>query len=168
LAVVDAQSLPFEDASYDAVIANHMLYHVPDRRKAFSEIRRVLQPGGRLYASTVGRNHLRELDELVFRFASRADSGGRDSFEAFLLESGLDQIAPWFSRVTLHRYADALVITEAAPLIAYILSSITWSALIGDKTAEFARFVEQELALHGAIHITKDSGIFEAFRDGGV
>jgi len=70
--------------------------------------------------------------------------------------------------VTLHRYADALVITEAAPLVAYILSSITWSPLIGDKTAEFARFVEQELALHGVIRVTKDSGIFEALRDDGV
>ncbi len=37
---MDAQSIPLPDASVDAVIANHMLYHVPDRNKAFSEIRR--------------------------------------------------------------------------------------------------------------------------------
>ena len=41
----DAQDLPFEAAAFDTVIANHMLYHVPDRR-ALAEIRRVLKPGG--------------------------------------------------------------------------------------------------------------------------
>jgi len=43
--VIDAQALPQEDASCDAFIANNMLYHVPDHRKALSEIRRVLRPG---------------------------------------------------------------------------------------------------------------------------
>ena len=58
---MDAQAIPLPDASLDAVIANHMLYHIPDRQKAFAEIRRVLKPGGRLYAATNGHNHLREL-----------------------------------------------------------------------------------------------------------
>ena len=43
---IDAQAIPFEDATLDAVIANHMLYHVPDRAAALAEIRRVLVPGG--------------------------------------------------------------------------------------------------------------------------
>ena len=40
---IDAQSIPFEDETFDAVIANHMLYHVPDRGKALAEIKRVLK-----------------------------------------------------------------------------------------------------------------------------
>jgi ubiquinone/menaquinone biosynthesis C-methylase UbiE len=36
--VIDAQSIPYENESFDMVIANHMLYHVPDRKKALSEI----------------------------------------------------------------------------------------------------------------------------------
>ncbi len=65
---IDAQAIPFADASFDMVIANHMLYHVPDRPQALAEIRRVLRPGGRLYAATGGANHLREIGELVQRF----------------------------------------------------------------------------------------------------
>lgn len=170
--VVDAQSIPFEDENFDAVVANHMLYHVPDQTKAFSEIRRVLRPGGRFYASTVGRTHLRELRELMGRFDSNAEPwGGRPPASgSFRLENGLDQILQWFSRVTLHRYEDALVITEVDPLVAYVLSTATYSTLMGmgEKRAEFTQFVEQELALHGAICVTKDSGIFEAFRDDGA
>src|SRR5215216_3134108 len=65
---IDAQSIPFEEETFDAVIANHMLYHVPDRPKAFAEIKRVLRPGGRFYAATNGENHLREIYELVEQF----------------------------------------------------------------------------------------------------
>src|SRR5437764_1240500 len=46
--LADAQALPFRDAHFDAVIANHMLYHVPDLPRAFDEIRRVLAPIGKL------------------------------------------------------------------------------------------------------------------------
>lgn len=43
---VDLQDLPFDDKSYDLVFASHVLEHVPDDRKAISEIRRVLKDGG--------------------------------------------------------------------------------------------------------------------------
>ena len=43
-AVFDAQGVPFAAESFDGVIANHMLYHVPNVQKALSEIRRVLRP----------------------------------------------------------------------------------------------------------------------------
>lgn len=65
-AVADAQALPFADATFDAVIANHMLYHIPDLPRALAEIRRVLKPAGRFYASTIGREHMHELDELIW------------------------------------------------------------------------------------------------------
>ena len=163
-AAVDAQSISFGDESFDAVIANHMLYHVPDRTEAFEEIRRVLRPGGRFYASTVGRDHLKELNELVRRFDSSADPWGGTPAEPFLLENGLAQISKWFSKVSLRRYEDALVVTEAEPLVAYVLSTAAGSTLAGARLMEFIYFVEQELAVCGAIHVTKDSGIFEAWR----
>src|SRR6266498_4886670 len=58
---IDAQSIPFEDETFDAVIANFMLYHVPDRPKALQEIKRILKPGGKLIAATVGNNHMKEV-----------------------------------------------------------------------------------------------------------
>jgi SAM-dependent methyltransferase len=42
----DLTNLPFEDASFDAVMCSHVLEHVPDDRRAMSEIRRVLVPSG--------------------------------------------------------------------------------------------------------------------------
>jgi ubiquinone/menaquinone biosynthesis C-methylase UbiE len=157
-AVIDAQAIPYEDASFDGVIANHMLYHVPDRPKALAEIRRVLRPGGKLYAATNGRAHLRELSSFV------PEQSSDFSHElVFDLENGRDQLAPWFSTILLHRYDDALVITEAEPLMAYFLSTRIASALDDEVRADLARRVEQELAAHGAIPVTKDMGLFEAW-----
>jgi SAM-dependent methyltransferase len=161
-AVIDVQAIPYEDESFDGVIANHMLYHVPDRPKALAEIRRVLRPGGKLFAATNGQAHLRELNRFV---PERETDFGRE--HGFNLEDGRDELAPWFSTILLHRYDDALVITEAEPLIAYFLSTRIASALDGDTQAELARRVEQELAAHGAIHVTKDSGLFEAWKHDG-
>jgi len=64
---IDAQSIPLEDESLDGVIANHMLYHVPDRSRALAEIRRVLRPNGHLFATTIGLNHLKEMSNWIRR-----------------------------------------------------------------------------------------------------
>jgi SAM-dependent methyltransferase len=58
--VGDVQDLPFPDASFDAVVAAWMLYHVPDLDRALAEIARVLEPGGRLVAVTNSELHLEE------------------------------------------------------------------------------------------------------------
>ncbi|MDA1360032.1 methyltransferase domain-containing protein [Glycomyces luteolus] len=50
--VADARAIPYPDGSVDAVLAMHMLYHVPDIAKAVGEFRRVLKPGGTLLVST--------------------------------------------------------------------------------------------------------------------
>ncbi len=42
----DVQALPFEDDSFDVVICNHVLEHVPDDRRAMAELARVTRPGG--------------------------------------------------------------------------------------------------------------------------
>jgi SAM-dependent methyltransferase len=44
--VTDAEELPFDDGSFDLVFGHAVLHHIPDLRRAFSEFRRVLRPGG--------------------------------------------------------------------------------------------------------------------------
>ena len=62
---MDAQSIPYEDGMFDAVIANHMLYHVPDRMKTIAEIKRVLKWGGRFIATTCGQPPLEGNEQLA-------------------------------------------------------------------------------------------------------
>ncbi len=43
----DVEQLTFEDSSFDLCTSTEVFEHVPDDRKGFAEIRRVLKPGGR-------------------------------------------------------------------------------------------------------------------------
>ena len=47
----DAQDLPFEDNSFDAVVCGYGVIHVPEPEKALSEVHRVLRSGGRFATS---------------------------------------------------------------------------------------------------------------------
>jgi ubiquinone/menaquinone biosynthesis C-methylase UbiE len=115
--VADVQELPFGDDSFDVVVANHMLYHVPARARAFAEIRRVLVGGGAFHASTNGRGHLAELASLV-------PGWGLERYaEAFGLETGPAQLASFFADVRTERFENDLAVTEVEPVLAYIRSS---------------------------------------------
>ena len=159
---IDAQSIPFEDETFDAVIANHMLYHVPDRPKAIGEIKRVLKTGGHFFATTVGDNHLKEITDW-FRQISKSEVW--DSFSnLFTLENGLDQLKPFFPNTIVSRYEDNLHVTELKPLIAYFRSGVRAGELSEDEFAKLQNDLEKELKEKGKIFITKDSGLFEAMK----
>jgi ubiquinone/menaquinone biosynthesis C-methylase UbiE len=162
--VIDGQSIPCESHSFDAVIANHMLYHVPDRPAALAEIHRILKPAGNFYASTVGDRHLLEIGDLIGRFDSGSTSWGRVA-DSFTLENGTNQLSQWFAKIQLFRYEDALEVTEVAPLVNYILSG--WAHIPVERQPAFREFLSRTMELQGNVfHITKDSGLFVSVRKG--
>ena len=162
--VVDAQKIPFEDETFDCVIANYMLYHVPDRPRALGEIRRVLKPGGRFYAATLGRDHLKEIGELLHSFDPNLPALGGQTVEPFTLENGQEQIRQFFSSVNLYLFEDALEITEPEPLVSYIISGLTTSDMSGWPLSALRTHVQKALEAHNPFHVTKVSGIFEAIK----
>ena len=159
---IDAQSIPYPDESFDAVIANHMLYHVPDRPKAIAEIRRVLRPWGHLIATTVGQNHLYEMSEWLR--CAHLEKSFQEFTRSFTLENGMEQLKPFFSEVKMTRYEDNLRVTEVEPILAYIRSSIRASEFSEECFLEIRDELEKELEEKGSIFIRKDSGMFEAKR----
>ena len=62
-----AEQLPFADASFDCVSMGYMLRHVEDMHIVFTEVRRVLRPGGRLVILEVTAAQ-GPIAEPIFRF----------------------------------------------------------------------------------------------------
>jgi SAM-dependent methyltransferase len=161
----DAQLLPFPDERFDVVIANHMLYHVPDRARALAEIQRVVVRGGRVYIGTNEWTHLTELRELCERFGldSEMRPVGRDP-ALFDLEDAAAALQPLFDPVRLFRRTDALEVEETQPFMDY-LGSFSQMTPENDRARERIRaHVERHIALLGSLHISISIGLFEAIK----
>jgi len=159
---IDAQSIPYPDETFDIVIANHMLFHLPDRPKGLAEIQRVLKQSGYLIATTVGDGHLTKIVKWLKGVSSETD------FEPFgnpfTLNNGLEQLTPFFSQVDIKRYDDDLRITEVEPLMDFIQSTYRAKELSVSALAKIRREIEELLEAKGEIFITKDSGLFMAVK----
>jgi arsenite methyltransferase len=92
----DAEALPFESASFDAVLCECSLCTFPDKPRAASELRRVLRPGGRLALCDVVVEHSRLSDDLRGPLAGLACVGAalpRSGYERLLADAGLPLLA---------------------------------------------------------------------------
>ena len=156
---VDAQALPFPCRGFNAVIANHVLYHAPCAMDVLHEAHRVLVPGGRLYAATNGLRHMRELTELVSRFLPRQET--ENVVASFSLETGGAQLQEVFSSVRTMRQDNGLVVIDPQAVVTYVRSYVS-----GEKSkpglAALGQWVHRHMADHGALAISKDAGMFIA------
>jgi ubiquinone/menaquinone biosynthesis C-methylase UbiE len=161
--VMDAQQISYPDNSFDIVIANLMLYHIPDRKKAISEISRVLKDGGAVYATTYGRDNMKELNDLVKDFDDKLFNSLKPLARAFGLENGEEQLSYSFDKVEMIKYVDSLEVNEAEPIINYILSfSNAKEKMDENKLRQFNGYITDILEKNGIIEISKDTGIFIA------
>jgi SAM-dependent methyltransferase len=163
-AVAVAETIPARTDAFDGVIANHMLYHVPDRERALSEMHRVLKPGGRIFTTTVGESHMKEIWDLVTPFVPDIHARTNKVSEGFTLENGGEQLESVFTDVIRYDYEDALEVTEVRPVIDYIRSSntLTGCTLAPNEWATIRRRIAAHIEVKGSFHIRKASGIFAA------
>lgn len=166
----DAQHLPFRQEIFDVVLAAHMLYHVPDQRRAVAEVRRVLAPGGTCVVVTNGAAHIASLRELVESVVQPKNPGWRMvdwATRAFSLDDGEDMLGRAFQSVELVRppVTSTVIITDADVVADYVASvadayqdqlTEDWTDVV-ESTRQAAQAV---IDRHGRITTKGDTGAF--------
>lgn len=159
--VADAEKIPFKDAYFDSIIANHVLFYLNDLNQGLKEISRVLKPNGVLYCSTYGSNHMKEITDIVQSFDSRINLSNHSLYDVFGLENGESILKQYFTSVQRMDYQDSLEITESKPLIDYIISCHgNQNEILGPRLSEFKEYIEELLQNDGKIVVTKQAGLF--------
>ena len=154
---IDIQNIPYPEAAFDAVIANMMLYHVPNLDLGLSEVRRVLKKDGQFYCATYGENGI--LPYLCSLFdLPLADSGLN---HAFTLQNGEQILRRHFKWVERHNYSDSLAVTDVEDLVDY-MRSLTGVTSLRILPREQLRAVLQSHMVDGVLTVPKDYGMFIA------
>jgi SAM-dependent methyltransferase len=173
----DAMELPLAAGSCDVVLANHVLYHLPDIGRGVREIHRVLRAAGYLIAATNARDSMQRFLEVMQRGAAAlgyelnlpvSPVGLR-----FNLENGGRWIEVAFANPEVRVLDSELVFPEAEPAVAYINSmrngfepqlpsGLEWEALM----YQIRRQIEAVVTERGAYHVPKRTGVLVACKDG--
>lgn len=155
---IDIQDIPFENDTFDVIIGNTMLYHIPELDTALKEVHRVLKPGGRFYSSTFGENGLSDfisssLDSIDIHIA-------KDTNYTFTLQNGSNKLANHFKSVKRLDYIDSLKVTNVQDLVDYILSMTSMNGLTNENHKEIFKYFEKIMHAKGVIEIPKEYGSF--------
>ncbi|MVU76350.1 methyltransferase domain-containing protein [Nocardia sp. ET3-3] len=72
--VADAETIPYEDDTFDLVVGHAVLHHIPDVELALKECLRVLKPGGRFVfagePTTIGNLYARKLGQITWKITT--------------------------------------------------------------------------------------------------
>ena len=160
---INAEDIPYEDNSFDIVIAQHMIYFVPDIEKALREIRRVLLPGGTLYVTANSCDSMAELNELAEKFTPNGGLNTNGFSSRFDLEHGKEILKKYFKEVDVEILEGKIIVDDAKPVVSYKASTIQGSSILfGEKKKEFTKYLEDYIKENGNISITTKTCIFKA------
>lgn len=154
----DATALPFEGGSFDAVIAMHMFYHLPDPSKGVAEMYRVLKPGGFLAVTTNGAGNMRELYALTTVFGSAPlDPAGA----AFGYDAAERLMQAQFGNVSKMQHPARLRVTEPEDVFLALTSYPPGDRADEAQLTAFRDAITEAFqAGDGSLEVGKESGLF--------
>lgn len=153
--IIDIQEIPYEDGTFDVVIANMMLYHVPDINNGLAEVRRVLKNEGHFYCATYGENGIIRYLSKIFSAYGVEDSINKN----FTLQNGIEILSKFFSKIEKLEYIDSLAVTNLDDMVKYIYSLSGMTSLNSIPKQEIKHILMRNTT-NGILNIPKEYGMF--------
>jgi SAM-dependent methyltransferase len=159
-AVADATALPFGDGTCGAVLALHMLYHVPDPAAALAEFVRVVRPGGTVLLATNAEGDKAEMRALVAAAAGAINVSIPDYGNAmrFHLDDAEAMARRQFASVERVDLESIVEVDTPEPVVAFIASSSAWYSGTESVLDEVRRRVVAAIETAGAFQIRTHMG----------
>ncbi|MDE5867655.1 MAG: class I SAM-dependent methyltransferase, partial [Anaeroplasmataceae bacterium] len=123
--IVDIQDIPFESNSFDIVIANMMLQHVPDLKKGLSEVKRVLKEDGCFYCATYGEHGIAQFIADLLKSYGVEDEVNKN----FTLQNGKQILSQYFLSIEMLEYIDSLEVTNIDDMLDYLYSLTSMTSI---------------------------------------
>lgn len=154
----EAAELPFDDHSFDVVVAMHMLYHVKDPAAGIAEMHRVLKRGGVLAVTTNGERNMRELYALTTAIGG---SGTDPVAAAFGFGHAEQLMRAQFGNVTLSEYPASLRVTNPEDIFLALTSYPPGEDAGEDQKAAFRTAILDAFQRgNGVLESPKQTGLF--------
>lgn len=160
LAKKDAENFTYDHAGFDRIMANHMLYHMKKETRPgfYQTVRELLKPAGIFSCSLIGRQHNRELHQLVKEYYPEIKIPS-ESFDIFL-ETAHKELELYFSDIRWWVQDNDLLVPDAELVFDYVASYSKEVAEILRKDREnFLKRIEAEKNRDGFLYIHKETGM---------
>lgn len=160
LAQKDAENFSYPEKDFHRVMANHMLYHLKrEKRPAlYQAIRSLLNPKGIFSCSLIGREHNRELHDLLREYYPMIEIPS-EGFDIFL-ETAAEELQEYFPQAEVWEQENDLLVPDAELIYNYVASySPEAAGILKKDKARFLERVQAQMNAHGFMYIHKSTGV---------
>lgn len=160
LAKKDAENFTYSPIGFDRIMANHMLHHMKKetRPNLYNAIRKLLKKDGIFSCSLIGREHNRELHQLLKRFYPEIKIPS-ESFD-ISLETAEEELQQFFSVIKWWEQDNNLLVPDAELVYNYVSSySKEVAEILQKDRPNFLKRIEDEKNPEGLFYIHKATGV---------
>lgn len=148
---------------FQRIMANHMLYHIEDsdRKLLLGAVNGMLTDDGKFIASTIGKNHMKEIFELAHEYDKKVKAPEWFS-RGFNLENGKEQLDEFFSSVTMFYHDNNLLIPDWRAIYDYLCSLPGIEKDMRKNKEASVKFLKDRVTESKLFFISKSTGVFVA------
>ena len=155
----DATDFSYPISGFDRIMANHVLFHLSkdSRLQLYPKIQELLAKGGRFSCSLIGKNHMKEINDLINEYYPNIEIA-LEKFD-ILLENAEEELKKYFKVLKVEEQDNDLLVPDEEFVFNYVASySQTAKEIVSKEKELFLERVCAKKNTDGYMYIHKSTG----------